>query len=137
MTTFDDCFAESRSADNTPETVLALLQIKADESEKSSEQLVTALTSKEKTVEEFLEEFLTTRKEMHLRKLKADKMIELIQQQKNAARNSGGAHGPTPYPSVPGNFYGAPGGGVPYPTGPYQMPMPGMPSMPGMMYRHF
>lgn len=120
--------------------MLALLQTKAAECEESSDKLVTNLTSKEKTVEEFLDEFLTARKAMHLRRLKADKMLELIQQQKNAARNSGsagghGGMGPAPYPNS--SFYGAPASGVPYPTGPYQMPMPGMPAMPGMMYRHF
>lgn len=123
--------AESKTSDNTPETVLALLQASAAESEESSDKLVTSLTNKEKTVEEFVDEFLAARKTMHLRKLKADKMVELLQQQKNG--NSGGGHGPmgsTPYPS---SFYGTPGS-VPYPTGPYQMPMPGMP---GMMYRHF
>lgn len=88
---------------------------------------------KETAIEDFLKEFLEQRKSMHLRKLKADKMVELIQQQKNAARTGaggigGGSHG------YPNNFYGNPGGGVPYPTGPYAMPMPGMP---GMMYRHF
>lgn len=121
--------------------MLALLQTKAADSEESSDKLVTSLNNKEKTIEEFLDEFLSARKEMHLRKLKVDKMIELIQQQKNAARNSGYggggggggmASGSTPYPAS--NFYGSPGG-VPYPTGPYSMPMPGMPPMPGLMYR--
>lgn len=134
-------FSETKKGDNSPETVLALLQTMSAESEESSDQCVTKLTSKESTIEEFLEGsdgFLAKRKQMHLRKLKSEKMIELIQQQKSAARGSVGGGGiggggGTPYP----NFYGQPAGGVPYPTGPYQMPMPGMPAMPGMMYRHF
>lgn len=136
-------FAESKTGDNTPETVLALLQTGAAESEESSDKSVAKLLGKESTIDEFLDEYVPTRKTMHLRKLKSEKMVELIQQQKNAARASGGAGGPggpAPYPS---NFYNSPGmggGGVPYPTGPYSMPLPGMPGMPGvpgMMYRHF
>lgn len=120
---------ESKSGDNTPETILALLQTSAAESEEQSDKIAANLMSKEIAFEDFLKEFLDQRKEMHLRKLKADKMVELIQQQKNAAR-AGGIGGGSVYPN---NFYGTPGG-VPYPTGPYAMPMPGMP---GMMYRHF
>lgn len=117
---------------------MALLQTKAAECEETSDQSLSKLTSKETTVEEFLDTFLDTRKEMHLRKLKVDKMVELIQQQKNAIRGGIGGIGgtrPAPYPS---NFYGTPGGAVPYPTGPYQMPMPGVPGLPGItgaMYR--
>lgn len=133
----DFTFAESKTGDNTPETVLALLQTGAAESEESSDKSVAKLLAKESTIDEFLDEYVSTRKTMHLRKLKSEKMVELIQQQKNAARASGGPGGPAPYPS---NFYNSPGG-VPYPTGPYSMPlpsgMPGMPNMPGMMYRHF
>lgn len=88
---------------------------------------------KETAIEDFLKEFLEQRKSMHLRKLKADKMVELIQLQKNAARTGGSGLGGGSV-GYPNNFYGTPGGGVPYPTGPYAMPMPGMP---GMMYRHF
>lgn len=129
---------KSKKGDTTPETVLALLQTKAAECEETSDRFVSKLTNKESTVEEFLDTFLDSRKEMHLRKLKVDKMVELIQQQKNASR--GGIGGgiparPAPYPS---NFYGTPGGNVPYPTGPYQMPMPGVPGLPGItgaMYR--
>lgn len=80
---------------------------------------------------------------MHLRKLKAEKMIELMREE-NRGRSAGGGgiggggfpgygnngHG-QPYP--PSNFYpsGPTGHGVPYPTGPLQMPMP------NMMFRHF
>lgn len=129
--------SESKKGDTSPETALALLQTKVAECEEASEKLVSKLTGKESTIEEFLDAFLDNHKEVHLRKLKVDKMVELIQQQKTAARGGGsGGNRPAPYPS---NFYGTPGGGpTPYPTGPYHMPMPGVPGLPGItgnMYR--
>lgn len=72
-------------------------------------------------MEEFLEQFLTRRKLMHLRKVKVDKMREL--RRRSSMRASGG------YPPI--NFPGmAPS--VPYPTGPVSMPMPVAP-----MYRPY
>lgn len=73
---------------------------------------------------------MAARKLMHLRKLKTEKMIELMRQQRNrpASSNMGGGAG-VPYP--PSNFYGPGPGTVPYPTGPLPMPMP------NMMFRHF
>ena len=74
--------------------------------------------------DEFQEKFMEARKEMHLRKLKSDKMTELLRQPMPPNR-------PPVYPPQQ-NFYpmpptaGAPypmGGGMPYPPG-------GMPVMP-------
>lgn len=65
-------------------------------------------------VDEFLEQFLSRRKLMHLRKVKVDKLRELI-------RKSHTAVGPG-YP-IASNFRSlAPA--VPYPAGPVSMPMP-------------
>lgn len=60
------------------ETALALLQASAAESEESSEALVKKFTDNEISVDNFLEDFLNVRVQMHLRKLKAEKMQELL-----------------------------------------------------------
>lgn len=109
-----------------------MLQTAAAESEENSEKIVTKLQEKEISIEDFLEQFMSERKLMHLRKLKAEKMVDLMRQQNSANRNrptSGpaGLPGTTPYP--PSNFYPGSGGGmpsVPYPMGPLPMPMPNM-----------
>lgn len=118
------------------------MQTKAAESEENSEKAATKFQEKEITTEEFLEQFQSTRKEMHLRKLKIEKMIELMRQQ--PTRN--GAPYPSSIPSglpysrpapgypPPSHFYPSPmGGPAPqYPPGPYGMPMPNQ-----MFQRHF
>lgn len=116
---------------------MALLQAAASESETKSEDIVTKLQDREMTIEEFLEQFMTSRREMHLRKLKSEKMVELIRQQQANSRNGPPASPFTRPGSVypPGNIYPPhppAGGGVPYPTqGSYGMPMP------NQMFRHF
>lgn len=94
---------------------------------------------KQLSVEQFLEQFLSARKTMHLRKVKADKMDELARQMRQSASLSGGGGGPSARPysgyypmSPPGSgaaAAGAPypiGGQAPYPRGPIMhMPMPG------------
>ena len=70
-------------------------------------------------VDEFLEQFLTRRKLMHLRKVKVDKMREKVIRTPSANSNPG-------YP-ISGHFGGMPS--VPYPTGLVSMPMPVYPSL--------
>lgn len=119
---------KEKSGGVNQDTALALLQTAAAESEEQTETIIKQFTDNEMNVETFLEEFLPARKTMHLRKLKAEKMQELMRSQAQGARNSansGPAYGNIPssgfYPS-PRPPYGG-GGGVPYPLGP-MMPMP-------------
>lgn len=104
---------------------MALLQAAAAEAEESSESINTKFVEKEIPIDEFLEQFMVARKLMHLRKLKADKMLDLMRQQRNRPAAVAGGNSGVPYPP---NFYGPGSSGVPYPTGPLQMPMP---------FRHF
>lgn len=109
---------------------MALLQASAAECEEKSDKIVLQMQEKEIPIEDFVEQFMAERKLMHLRKLKADKMTELMRQPALPPRpaSSGmgiGIHGGgAPYP--PSNFYPPYGGPppVPYPTGPLAMPMP-------------
>ncbi|XP_073845818.1 vacuolar protein sorting 37B [Musca autumnalis] len=113
---------KEKSGGVSQETALALLQTAAAESEEASEEIVKKFTDNEITVEAFLEEFLAARKNMHLRKLKAEKMQDLMKRQAQSGRNM--PTGPA-YSNIPSSgFYPAPRGGVPYPVGGPMMPMP-------------
>lgn len=118
--------------------MLDILKATAAESEEKSDQIAENFLDRGLTIDEFLEQFKSSRTEMHLRKLKADKMQELLR----AGVRNGSATGPMVYPgkclikyyryfltlksrNSTGNssFYGGPS---PYPnSGPYpMMPMP-------------
>lgn len=111
---------KDKSGTSNPETALALLQTAAAEMEEESDNIAQQFNEKEIPVEEFYEKFLESRKTMHLRKFKAEKMAELMRTSRQPSNNS---YNPSaffpqanmvPYPTA---------GGVPYPTGP-TMPMP-------------
>lgn len=114
-------FTESKSNNISQDTALALLQSAAAEAEDESEKIYQQFLDKELTnIDAFLDQFITTRKKMHERKLKADKMVELMRSQ--SSRNS------NVYPQSRGNSgLPYPMSGVGYPTGPTGMPMPGLP----------
>lgn len=92
--------------------MLDILKASSAESEEKSDQIAENFLDKGLTIDEFLEQFKSTRTEMHLRKLKVDKMQDLL---RNGSRN-----GAMAYPGN-SNFYNSP-----YPnTTPYpMMPMP-------------
>lgn len=99
-----------------PETMLDILKAAAAESEEKSDKISEDFLAQSLTIDEFLDQFKSSRIEMHLRKLKVDKMQELLRQ------------GAGPAPSQM-NFYGQPThGAAPYPSmmqGGYpMMPMP-------------
>ncbi|ALC46976.1 CG1115 [Drosophila busckii] len=112
---------KEKSGGVSQETALALLQTAAAESEEKTEELAKKFTDNEVTVETFLDEFLSGRRTMHLRKLKAEKMQELI------SKKSAPQRAPVPaYGNLPSSgFFPAPTmGNVPYPTMGPMMPMP-------------
>ncbi|KAL7727197.1 hypothetical protein ACLKA6_004462 [Drosophila palustris] len=112
---------KEKSGGVNQETALALLQTNASESEEKTEECVKKFTDNEINVDTFLDEFLTSRRTMHLRKLKAEKMQELIRKQ-----SAGKRHSNIPaYGNLPGTgsgFY--PSASVPYPMMGPMMPMP-------------
>lgn len=70
-------------------------------------------------VEGFLEQFTSRRKQMHLRKVKADKMTEMVQKRTFAS--------PAANRTATSNFYSPPPALAPYPMAPMPaMPMPTM-----------
>uniref|UniRef100_A0A182PKG0 VPS37 C-terminal domain-containing protein n=1 Tax=Anopheles epiroticus TaxID=199890 RepID=A0A182PKG0_9DIPT len=116
----------SKSEKNNAETVLALLQTAAAESEEESENIVKQLLDGEISIDAYVEQFTSIRKLMHSRKLQAEKMTELIRSNRHTTQRIDAGYGPAsmPYPSTdsarPGSFYTPPGmmgpsTAVPYP----------------------
>lgn len=123
---------KEKSGGVSQETALALLQTAASESEEKTEECAKKFTDNEINVETFLDEFINDRRTMHLRKLKAEKMQELIRKQSTAAAHqqrhsthggAGGGGGMPAYGNLPGSGFYPSAGNVPYPMGP-MMPMP-------------
>lgn len=115
---------KQKKGDKTPDTVLALLRTAAAESEENSEGIAEKFQHSEITIDEYLETFTSVRKLMHARKMKTEKMMEIIRKQ---AQNI-----PTGLPWYPGaaqpapNFYPPRPMGTPYPPS-GGMPMPPYP----------
>lgn len=110
---------DSSSGQYSADTLQALLQTAALETEEETENLVQSFLDKEQDVDEFLSEFLSKRKIAHLRRIKAEKIGDVITQSSNAQS--------TPYPPQPPNAgqFGAAQWASPYPSQPMNMPMPG------------
>lgn len=111
---------KEKSGTSNPETALALLQTAAAEMEEDSDNTFQQFKDKQIPVEDFLEKFLESRKMMHLRKFKAEKMAELMRTAHQPSTNSYNPQAFFPQANIPPY---PTGGGVPYPTGP-TMPMP-------------
>ncbi|XP_043472235.1 vacuolar protein sorting-associated protein 37B [Leptopilina heterotoma] len=97
----------------TVDTALDMLQTAASEIDEESETVAKKFVDGEIEVDEFLEQYLSLRKLVHLRKVKVEKMQELI---KAKDRGSVG------YPVI-GKFPGM-SPSLPYPSGIVSMPMP-------------
>ncbi|KAE8752820.1 hypothetical protein FOCC_FOCC000558 [Frankliniella occidentalis] len=124
---------KEKAGTTNAETVLALLQTSAAEMEEESEKVAERFLEGEIDIDSFLDQFQNTRKIMHLRRVKADKMSDLLTKQ--TSPQGGPAAAPAPYPTFPtgGSSYYPPAppvGGAPYPMGPFNMPLPGGYPMP-------
>ncbi|XP_034936711.1 vacuolar protein sorting-associated protein 37B-like [Chelonus insularis] len=108
---------KEKSGSMSIDTAMELLQAAAAECEEESEKLAEKFLSGDYEVDEFLEQFLTRRKLMHLRKVKVDKMREL--RRKAPLKTSSGGPGYPTNTNFPGIIPS-----VPYPTGSVSMPMP-------------
>ncbi|KAH7960109.1 hypothetical protein HPB49_017024 [Dermacentor silvarum] len=115
---------DSLGGQSSLETTLALLQTSAAEAEEESEKIASSFLDGERTVESFLEEFVEARKLAHLRRVKAEKMTELLTCR--LPRPMGGSMPSRPAPPAPGYPLASVGPMPPYPTTHYPMPMPFM-----------
>lgn len=110
------------------ETILALLQTAASEMEEESEKTAKNFLENQMDIDDFIEEFLTKRKIVHLRLVKAEKMTKLISRDPILSSN----YINTPPMGLNTNYFpGYPmnplSSNVPYPVGEFQMPMPQIP----------
>ncbi|XP_066591383.1 vacuolar protein sorting-associated protein 37B [Prorops nasuta] len=104
---------KEKSGVMTVETAFELLQAAAAEMEEESEKIAEKFLARDIEVDEFLEQFMSRRRIMHLRKVKVDKIRELMQK----SRFTNTDHFPiSSYPNITPV--------APYPTGPISMPMP-------------
>ncbi|KAF7991724.1 hypothetical protein HCN44_010525 [Aphidius gifuensis] len=111
---------KEKSGSMSVESALELLQSAAAELEEETEKLAETFLSGEYAVDEFLEKFLIRKKLVHLRKVKIDKMRELMRKSTMKTTTTPG------YPTS--NYPGMAPGAVPYPLGDIGMPMPIPPS---------
>uniref|UniRef100_A0A2P2I333 Vacuolar protein sorting-associated protein 37B-like n=1 Tax=Hirondellea gigas TaxID=1518452 RepID=A0A2P2I333_9CRUS len=116
---------DSSSGQYKPDTIQALLQTAAHEMEEETEKLIERLLEKDLTVDEFLSEFIEKRTTAHQRRIKAEKVADMI----SSGMLSNGITAPAPagvtappYTQLP--YPTASQQPLPYPTS-YNMPMPG------------
>lgn len=95
------------SNDMSLDTTLALLQTAAAEAEEESEAISESFLSGDIGVDTFLEDYLIKRKLAHLRRVKVEKMVELLNSQASKNLNLSSAGNP-PYPGVVFPFPGIP-----------------------------
>jgi len=118
---------DESSGQYSADTLHALLQTAAQETEEETENLVQSLLDKQQEVDPFVTEFLDKRKKAHLRRIKAEKISEINNTAVNNAHNSAALPSALPsalpYPPQGGGFMGAPQWTA-YPPNP-SMPMPG------------
>lgn len=117
------------------ETALALLQTAASEIEEESDTIAKKFLDNEVEIDDFLDDFLTKRKLMHMRLVKAEKLSKILQRDPSLNNIPNYINAPPVnintnyFPGVPGNMpnsapYPPVPRSVPYPMGPVGMPMP-------------
>merc|ERR1712181_24909 len=132
---------DTKQGNVSPDTLLALLEAANQEVEEESEQMTDRFLSGGDNLDEFLEHYHEKRKIAHLRRVKVDKLKELVrgrnQQQQQGHQGQGtpsrAAPPPPGHQQRAGNYsWGGRGPGyeqLPYPAQPqYNMPMPMPPS---------
>lgn len=85
----------------TLETAIGLLQSATLQAEEDSEKLAEKFLDKSLDVDTFVDEFQQRRKMAHLRKVKADKMKELVAKQKQSIQQYGSSSHIRPAPPPP------------------------------------
>jgi len=110
---------ERKSGSVRPDTLLALLEAANQEAEEESETMMDSyIQSGDRSIEQFIEEYQEKRKLAHMRRIKVDKMKELLARKQSAT--------PSRQAPPPPGGYGGGGNPLPYPSQAYNnMPLPG------------
>merc|ERR1719175_105437 len=128
---------DTKQGNVSPDTLLALLEAANQEVEEESEQMTDTFLSGGDNLDEFLEQYHEKRKLAHLRRVKVDKLKELIRGRNQGQQGTPSRAAPPPpggHQQRGGNYsWGGRGPGyeqqLPYPAQPqYNMPMPMPPS---------
>ncbi|KAL1130030.1 hypothetical protein AAG570_012973 [Ranatra chinensis] len=115
---------KNQAKNNNLDTALALLQTAAAEMEEESEGVAELFLEGTTDIEGFLEPFTSRRKIMHLRRVKSDKMAEMIRRRNSTVHYPSTENYTSLYQPPP------PIAAVPYPLGPISsMPIPSSYSM--------
>ncbi|XP_013778997.1 vacuolar protein sorting-associated protein 37B-like isoform X2 [Limulus polyphemus] len=69
------------------DTILSMLQTSAAQSEEETEEMADRLLNGDIPIEDFIEKYLEKRKVAHLRRVKAEKMAELLAQKRNLSNS--------------------------------------------------
>ncbi|OQR66797.1 vacuolar protein sorting-associated protein 37B-like [Tropilaelaps mercedesae] len=132
---------QASTAPPSLDTIQALLEAAARETEDVSESIANDFLSSTISAEEFLAKFIDSRKDSHLRRVRAEKAAELLREQNRVPTAvpsfpryvpPSGEYQPPSLPTV-GPQYGPPQQALPYlpyptaypPGGPMSMPTPG------------
>jgi ESCRT-I complex subunit VPS37 len=122
---------DSCSSGTSLDTTFALLQTEAAKSEEESEVCAETFLSQRSDVEEFLQKYIALRTKAHLRKVKVEKMSELVRDHERQKTAPVPAPRPAPQPPYSSPYsapYSAPTNGWPgapsYPINPANFPMP-------------
>lgn len=124
---------DSCTSNTSLDTTLALLQMEAAKAEEESEKVAEAFLSHTADVDKFLNDYTELRKTAHLRKVKTEKLEEIVKEQTHPMSSQNSFTGPTPSRAAPVAPY--PMGGVqssrpPYPAAAPNHWAPQMPPYP-------
>lgn len=128
-TNVDGAFHTSgkKTGDMSLETALALIQTAASEMEEDSDKTAQKFLDSEIELDDFLDQFLTKRKIVHTRLVKAEKLAKMLSRDPTLNNIPNYINAPpvninsSYFPGVPTHPVSS---AVPYPTGPLNMPMP-------------
>ncbi|NXG72443.1 VP37C protein, partial [Baryphthengus martii] len=116
---------EKFSAALNPQTLLDLLQVESQKIEEESEKMAEKFLEGEVPLETFLEQFSTMRKLSHLRRVRVEKLQEILRKSE-APREPGGDSRQPPAPAGPGPA--DPPDPQPFPSGAPSFPLPYSPA---------
>ncbi|NXF12896.1 VP37C protein, partial [Smithornis capensis] len=120
---------EKSSAALQPQTLLELLQVESQKIEEESENMAEKFLEGEVPLETFLEEFSTMRKLSHLRRVRVEKLQEIVRKSEGSQESGRDSQPPPrPPPPPPPHIPGSVDSPKPFPSGSPAFPLPYSPA---------